>query len=187
MSPQVKVGPPDFAPYRAEFSGCSCPLCNEVAYAGSDVLDMGGRRHLTACAALLDALRAGTHQRVELAEYVAAAKVEKAARIAEACRTGAGEQAIAVLERGYSTSRDKETYPYGSAGPMQSREFVIGSGLGMTAGAYERRVKAWDQRVSQANAERAIQVERLIQQDARNKCTYYRIAGKLCDHHRGES
>jgi hypothetical protein len=94
---------------------------------------------------------------------------------------------MAALERGFSTGRDKETYPYGPAGPMRSREFVIGSGLGVSAGAYEARKKAWDQRVARQNADRAIQVERLIQQDARNKCTYYRIAGKLCDHHRGES
>ncbi|MEU4568635.1 hypothetical protein [Micromonospora sp. NPDC023956] len=100
MSPAT-IGPADFAPFRAEFVDCHCPTCNEVAYALSDVLDFRGRRHLAACEALLAELRAGTHGRVTVDEYVTALRAEKAAKLAALREAGAPASEIAAVERGY--------------------------------------------------------------------------------------
>ncbi|WP_229398113.1 hypothetical protein [Micromonospora okii] len=97
-----EIGPADFAPHRAEITGCECPTCREVAYASSSVLDgPTSPRSLAACSALLAELRGGRHHRMTLAERAAQAREEKAARLAELYAAGAPASEIAAVERGY--------------------------------------------------------------------------------------
>lgn len=175
----VKIGPKDFDPYRQQFRGCECPLCREMSYALSDVLDFDGRRHYAAAEVLLSALRDGTHSRVELAERVAELKAERAGRIAEACASGAGELRLYGLYRGMSggsVTRHFYHEPY-------SEGFMIGTGIGMTPGRYEAAEKRLIDHRRQADANRAAKVPGLIAQDGRNACTYFRVAGELCRSH----
>lgn len=115
------IGPVDFDPYRAEFTDCCCPTCREVDYALSDVLDFTGRRHLAACEALLAALRAGTHDRVERADWHEQCRREHDDRVAAAKAAGITGRRLADIERGYSAVRMSDFY-------------TTGMGLGMTPG-----------------------------------------------------
>lgn len=168
----------DFAPYLDEIRKCHCRPCVETSYANRPASDS-----LAAAVALLAVLRAGAHQRVEWADYIVAAKVQAAQRIAAACVDGATERRMVVMERGYSTSRDSDFWPYGPAGPMKAHEFVVGLGIGVTTGVYEARERAYNERVAAAERQRALHVERLIEADGRNRCTYFRVTGRLCDGH----
>lgn len=107
------TGPADFDLYRAEFTDCCCPLCREVAYALSDVLDHAGRRHLAACGVLLTALRAGTHTRVERADWHEQCRREHDARVAAAKAAGITGRRLADIERGYSTVKMSDFYATG--------------------------------------------------------------------------
>lgn len=113
------IGPADFDPYRADIRDCACDVCNEVAYALSNVLDFTGARHRAAARNLLDVLRAGQHRHVSYAERAAIARAEKAVRLAAAIANGASASHIAAIERGYATVKMSDFY-------------ATGMGLGMT-------------------------------------------------------
>lgn len=168
----------DFDPYREQIGNCHCQPCRTTSYANRT-----RSQQVADAVALLELLRAGTHERVEWADYVAAAKAERAAEIAAACTGGATERRMVVMKRGYSTSRDSDFWPYGQAAPMQAKEFVVGLGIGVSIDAFAERERAYEARVVAAERERAAHVERLIEADGRNRCTYFRVSGRLCDGH----
>jgi hypothetical protein len=99
---KTTIGPKDFAPYLAEIRDCCCILCLESAYAQSDVLDIGGRRHLAAAEAILAALRDGTHTRRERSAYHAEQRKAKEARLDAARDRGATPSELAAIDRGYT-------------------------------------------------------------------------------------
>lgn len=118
--------PADFAPYRDQLRGCCCPLCNEVAYALSSVLDCDGRRHHAACSALLVALRADEHVHKSLEQRAKEARAAKDERLAAALATGASAEQLVAIERGYTKVSARDFY-------------ATGMGIGMTPGQYQRR------------------------------------------------
>ncbi len=176
--PTPMLTPTDFDPYRAQIRGCECDLCYPMGYA-----NRAADQRLRDAHALLVALRNGTHRHVTLAERAAIARRERAERIAAACRDGAAERRMAALIRGYATSRDRDTFPYGPAGPMAGADFVIGTGVGMSAGRYAAAHAAHAAHVERAERDRAATVARLIAADPRNTCVYFRFSGALCGHH----
>lgn len=105
--------PADFDLYRAQITGCHCDVCNEVAFAMSDVLDFGRRRHLAAACALLAALKAGTHRRKTFGEYADELAVAKAERLAQARAEGASAATLEAIERGYVAVRMRDFYASG--------------------------------------------------------------------------
>lgn len=172
-----KIGPKDFDPYRAQFRDCNCLLCRNVAYANS-----GHGNIREACQKLLDALKAGTHERVELADHIEQLKVERAARIAEACASGASELHMFGLHRGYHGGNNERLYfrePHDAF-------FMVGTGIGMTPG----RHAAADARLQESRRRFLdrwqVEVERLVLADRRNTCTYFRMSGELCTRHSEE-
>lgn len=120
MARNVRPSPADYAPYRADITGCYCPTCTECAYALSSLADGPGSRRLdTAHDALHAELTAGTHKRVDVAEMVTAAKAAKARRLTGAAAAGACPSELATIERGYG---------------KQGSTMVCGTGIGMTPG-----------------------------------------------------
>lgn len=115
------IGPGDFAPFRDEIHDCHCAICRECQYALADVLDFRGERHLDACRALLAALTAGEHQRVEFADWVAASKTAAAERLETARRNGASTGELAIIERGYVTVKMSDFYATGMGLGVGSR------------------------------------------------------------------
>ncbi len=172
------ISPRDFAPYRTQIHLCQCDLCYPMGFANRD-----HARRVADAAALLAALRAGTHTHMSIAERAEIARVEHRARIAAACADGVTERRMAVMIRGYASGRDSDVWPYGPAGAMQSHEFVVGTGIGMTPGRYAAAEAVHRAYVERAAADRARTVERLIAADGRNRCVYFRFTGNLCDHH----
>lgn len=172
------INPRDFAPFRTEIELCQCDLCYPMGYANRPYA-----QRVADATALLTALRAGTHKRMSLAERAEIARREHRARVAAACADGVTERRMAILIRGYATGRDSDVWPYGPAGPMQAAEFVDGIGIGMTPGRHATAEAARRVRVERAERDRARTVARLIATDGRNRCTYFRFRGELCDHH----
>lgn len=115
----MSIGPKDFDPFRSEIRGCACDHCQAVAFAHSDVLDMGGRKHLKACEDLLTALREGRHAHMSYAERSAIAREQNKRRIAQAIADGRSEAYIESLRRGYVSVKMSDFY-------------ATGMGIGMT-------------------------------------------------------
>ena len=168
------IGPRDFDPYRADIRDCYCKLCVQTSYYGRST-----SQQITDARALLDALRAGEHVRVELAEYVAAAKAAHAVAVAEACAAGKSELYMLGMHRGYHGGNNAKHYyrePYGE-------DMMVGLGIGMTPGRHEAAVAALEQRRADFRARRAAELPALIETDRRNVCTYFRMSGEVCTHH----
>lgn len=176
----TRLRPVMFDPYRAEFTGCHCLTCRNVSYAASRA--GGDRDHQVAASALLAELKAGTHVRVEWAAYVAQARAESAARIAEACAAGRSEAHLYGLKRGYFTSRDDPVTGV-TMGFPGALEYRVGSGIGTTPGRHAMAMAAWRQSVDARMASRSREVGRLVAADRRNLCTYFRVAGQVCSAH----
>lgn len=169
-----KIGPKDFDPYRDQFTGCNCLLCRELAYANSGHGDL-----YKAGEALLDALRAGTHVHVTLAERIVEAKAEKAADVAAACAAGRSELHMLGLFRGYHGGTNERFY----YGEPHSEAFMVGTGIGMTPGRHEAAYARLQETRRRFMARREVEVQRLILVDGRNTCTYFRMSGEVCTHH----
>lgn len=107
------LGPRDFDPFRDQITDCHCAHCQEVSYALDDVSDFGGHRHMSACRALLDALRAGEHTHVAFQERVREAREAKAERLERAKAEGASKGELAAIERGYTKVRMSDFYVTG--------------------------------------------------------------------------
>lgn len=113
---ETPIGPRDFDPYRDEIRDCHCAeFCLPLAYVTSKNSGTyahtgeGQRENEERARALLAALVAGAHQRVEFREFVAQAKAEKARRLAEA----GTEAERAVIERGYVSFKMSDFYATG--------------------------------------------------------------------------
>jgi hypothetical protein len=163
----TSIGPSDFDPYREQIQDCHCDPCNQVAYAASRAGQFDLRK---AAQALLDRLQAGDHTRVERDTWLKQVAADRAYRIAEACRNGASDEQMANLHRGYSTAKMSDFY-------------ATGMGLGMSLGRHEAAVAAREAIRAAGQVRRELELARLIAQDPRNACTYFRVCGQQCDHH----
>lgn len=170
--------PSDFDPYRTQLHMCECDLCYPLGFANRPY-----EQRQAAAETLLAALQAGTHVHMSIAERAAIAREQHVARVAAACADGVSERRMAGILRGYVTSKDSDFWPYGPAGPMAAAEFVIGSGVGVSAGRYAAAEREYNALVTRAERDRAAHVVRLIAADDRNRCVHFRFRGELCAHH----
>lgn len=168
--------PADFAPYRSELSGCQCDLCYPMGYANRPLAERQRQ-----AAALLAALREGTHNHMTTAERCAIARCEHDARVAAACVEGVSDFRMFMMTRPVYTGREMERF-YGLTGG-HSLEFVIGTGLGMTPGRAARGEAWWAERRARIDAELAARVPALAAADPRNACVAFRQTGAQCTHH----
>lgn len=118
----MSIGPKDFDPFRSEIRHCACDMCQEVAFALSDVLDMGGRKHLKACEDLLTALREGRHTHMSYAERSEIARADKERRIDQAIADGKSATYVETLRRGYASASMKDFYAAGMGIGMTPRD-----------------------------------------------------------------
>jgi hypothetical protein len=168
--------PADFDPYRTAIADCHCKLCVQMSYANRDA----ATRRADAVA-LLESLRAGTHTRVEFADYIAAAKRDHAERLTAEC-TGRGDEfKIFCMTRLHQNGREQEMF-YG-LGSTYSLDFYTGIGVGVTPGRHAQAMRWWTDLKARKDAERAARVPGLVAKDGRNACVAYRVAGELCTGH----
>lgn len=168
------IGPSDFDPYRAEFSGCNCLTCRNVSYANS-----GHGNLREAAAVLLAELQAGTHKRVELAEHIAMLKIERAANIAEACLAGRSGLHMYGMHRGvHGGSMERHWY-----GEPYSADFMVGIGIGMTPGRHEAANARLIASRERKDREREAAAKRKAETDPRYTCTYFQVSGEFCAGH----
>lgn len=175
------LGPNDFDPYRPQIHDCHCHLCRV-----SGVVGRSNSERQRDAAALLGALQAGTHTRVELADHIAAAKREHAAKVAQACAAGATDYQMYCMTLRHYDGREFERFYQLTSGGM-SLSFQVGTGLGMTPGRHAAAMKSVDGQVDRRNAQLAAAVPGLVAADPRNACVHFRQTGQLCDHHASDT
>ncbi len=168
------IGPPAFKPYLAVIRDCHCPLCRQTSYANRPAHQMREDAR-----ALLDALRAGTHVRVEFAAYAAEAKREHAERVAAKCADGGTDFDLFMMTRTAYNGREMERF----YGLHWNLDFYTGIGVGMTPGRHAEAMRWWTDLRARIDAERVARVPALVAQDARNVCTAYRVSGEVCTYH----
>jgi hypothetical protein len=168
------IGPRAFKPYLDAIRNCHCKPCRQVSYANRPPHQVRADAR-----ALLDALRAGTHVRVEFADYAAEAKREHAARVAARCADGGTDFDLYMMTRRAYTGRELERF-YGLSFGL---DFYTGIGIGMTPGRHAERMSWWENLRARVDAEHAARIPALVAKDPRNACAAFRMSGEVCTHH----